>query len=144
MSDYISKAKRREVFARARGCCEYCRSQDYYSTQAFSIEHINPSSKGGGRELENLAFACQGCNNYKSDKTKGIDPQSRKLEPLFHPRKQRWNEHFAWNADFTLIIGLTPTGRATIKTLRLNRQRLINLRRDFRAWGKHPPAEESE
>ncbi|WNZ24154.1 mitochondrial large ribosomal subunit protein uL30m [Leptolyngbya sp. NK1-12] len=32
-----------------------------------------------------------------------------------------WSEHFAWSEDTTLIIGLTPIGRATVQTLRLNR-----------------------
>lgn len=144
MSNYVSKAKRREIFIRAQGCCEYCHSQDYYSPQPFSIEHVIPTKRGGGNELENLALACQGCNNYKADKIKGLDPQSRKLVPLFHPRRQQWDEHFAWNSDFTALIGVTPIGRATVKTLQLNRQRLVNLRRDFRAWGKHPPPIENE
>ena len=59
--------------------------------------------------------------------------------PLFHPREQRWEEHFTWNSDFTLIIGLTPTGRATISALQLNRSGLVNLRRVLYAIGEHPP-----
>jgi hypothetical protein len=51
---------------------------------------------------------------------------------------------FAWNADFTLIIGLTPTGRATVETLQLNREGLVNLRRVLCAMGEHPPSELSE
>lgn len=36
---------------------------------------------------------------------------------LYHPRLQQWGEYFAWNDDFTLVIGLTPTGRATVEAL---------------------------
>jgi hypothetical protein len=43
--------------------------------------------------------------------------------------------------DFTLVIGLTPIGRATIKALQLNREELVNLRRVLYAMGEHPPAE---
>jgi hypothetical protein len=50
-------------------------------------------------------------------------------------------DHFAWSDDFTLVIGLTPTGRATVEKLQLNRSGLVNLRRVLRAVGEHPPAE---
>jgi len=51
---------------------------------------------------------------------------------------------FAWNADFTLIIGLTPTGCATVETWQLNREGLINLRRVLCAMGEHPPSKSPE
>jgi len=38
-----------------------------------------------------------------------------------------------------MIIGLTPSGRATVEALDLNRSSLINLRRVLRASGEHPP-----
>jgi len=38
-----------------------------------------------------------------------------------------------------LIIGLTPTGRATVEVLKLNREGLVNLRQVLYAAGKHPP-----
>ncbi len=49
------------------------------------------------------------------------------------------NRHFAWSADFSLIIGLTPTGRATVEALQLNREGVVNLRRALYALGEHPP-----
>ena len=67
----------------------------------------------------------------------------RKYEivPLFHPRRQRWSDHFAWNEDSTLIIGLTGTGRAPVAALHLNRVAVVNLRRVLRVVGAHPPPE---
>lgn len=91
--------------------------------------------------MENLALACQGCNNHKYVKTEGKDSVSLQVVPLFHPRQQRWRDHFTWNDDYTLIIGLTPTGRATVNTLRLNRETLVNLRRVLYMMGEHPPQE---
>jgi len=102
--------------------------------QPFSVEHIIPRQAGGETTLDNLALACQGCNGHKYVKTEGVGPVSGELVPLFHPRRQLWREHFAWNADFTLIIGLTPTGRATVEVLQLNREGLINLRRYRTRW----------
>ncbi len=89
--------------------------------------------------MENLALACQGCNNHKYNRTEGVDPVSRKNVPLYHPRKQRWSEHFVWNRDFTQILGITPTGRATVILLNLNRDGLVNLRGILHKAGKHPP-----
>jgi 5-methylcytosine-specific restriction endonuclease McrA len=139
MSKRPTNEQKEKVKKRAGGVCEYCRSQAAYSSQSFSVEHILPFSKGGKTALENLAFACQGCNNHKYTATDALDSVTRKIVPLFHPRQQNWDEHFAWNNDFTLIIGITPTGRATVELLRLNREGCVNLRRALYALGKHPP-----
>jgi hypothetical protein len=132
---------RRQVGERARGCCEYCRSQAAFATESFSVEHIIPHSAGGATISENLALACQGCNGHKSDKTLGYDSVTGNSVPLFDPRRQRWADHFVWDDTFTLIEGVTPTGRATVYELHLNRPGLRNLRRALRALGEHPPAE---
>lgn len=59
-------------------------------------------------------------------------------------RRGRRRDHFVWSSDFVRILGYTPTGRATVEALRLNREGLINLRRILYAAGEHPPAETSE
>lgn len=136
----ISADLREQVSLRANGCCEYCRSQARYATQAFSVEHILPRAQDGATSLDNLALACQGCNNHKYDKVTVPDPVSGQQAPLFHPRRDRWDTHFAWSDDFTLMIGLTPSGRATVDALHLNRDGVVNLRRLLYAIGQHPPA----
>ena len=108
---------------------------------SFSIEHVVPRSKGGETALENLAFACQGCNNHKYTKTEAPDPISGQVVPLHSPRQQRWRDDFTWNEDRTLIVGLTPTGRATVDALKLNRRELVELRLLLYEAGQHPPAD---
>lgn len=44
-----------------------------------------------------------------------------------------------WNDSYTEIIGLTPTGRATIACLHVNRPMLIQLRGYWVALELHPP-----
>ncbi len=129
---------RQAVRLRAKGSCEYCLSQEKLATQSFSVEHIKSISKGGITALENLALACQGCNNHKYNKTEGQDPASGKIIPLYNPKQQNWHEHFTWNDDYAVIVGLTPTGRVTIEVLRLNREGLKNLRRILYAMGEYP------
>ncbi len=138
---HITSQQKYDVVERAKGCCEYCRSQVRFAMQSFSVEHIVPRSCGGKTEFENLALACQGCNNHKYTKTKGRDPVNGDVVPLYHPRLQRWRDHFAWNEDCALIIGLTPVGRATVEALCLNRDGLINLRQVLYIMGTHPPEE---
>lgn len=141
MSDQrVTPEQKRFVEKRAQGCCEYCGSLARYAPQSFTIEHIVPRSKGGETILENLAFSCPGCNGHKYNKTHGYDPVSGQMAALYHPRQQNWHEHFSWNSDYSIIIGLTPTGRATLETLQLNRACLINLRRLLSMRGEHPPA----
>lgn len=140
----ITAQLKKAVSDRAQGCCEYCRSQSRFAMQPFSVEHIIPRSHKGETTLDNLALACQGCNNHKYNKTQGRDPSSGNMAALYNPRKQRWSDHFAWSNDFTLIIGLTPTGRATVRELQLNREGIVNLRRILHPIGEHPPAESNE
>ena len=61
--------------------------------------------------------------------------------PLFDPRRQSWEEHFGWDHDATHVAGLTPTGRATVAALRLNRKKLVAFRLLLRDAGQHPPVE---
>ncbi len=141
MSEIRVTAKQKKAVAeRANECCEYCRSQARFAIQPFSVEHIIARSQSGETTMDNLALACQGCNNHKYNKTEGRDPVNSDVVSLYHPRQQRWSEHFAWNDGFTLIMGLTPTGRATVEALRLNREGVVNLRRVLYAMGEHPPA----
>jgi len=94
--------------------------------------------------LDNLAFACPGCNGAKHTKTTGLDPFTNQSVLLYHPRQQQWRDHFAWSEDFIRVLGLTPTGRASIYVLDLNREGLMNFRLALRAVGQHPPQEQEE
>jgi HNH endonuclease len=128
----------RAVIERAESVCEYCRSPESFSMTPFAVEHVIPRSRGGKTYLDNVAWSCLGCNGHKFNKVNGRDPETGKLVPLFHPRQQKWTDHFEWTVDGAYLIGLTPTGRATIRTLKLNRKGLVNLRRVLLIAGEHP------
>jgi hypothetical protein len=136
---YVSQKNKDFIRQLAHGCCEYCQSQEAYSTQNFSMEHIIPTHLGGSNEIDNLALSCQGCNNIKYIKIGLTDEITNEFIPFFHPRKDIWTEHFAWSEDFTLIIPLTKKGEVTLKALKMNREQVVNWRTAVLSIGKHPP-----
>ena len=109
-----------------------------FSPAPFNFEHIIPLIKQGLTILLNLAFSCGGCNSYKKDKTEALDPFTRQLMPLFNPRTDIWADHFQWSDDELQIIGTTPTGRATVQLLKVNREGNVNLRRVLKMAELHP------
>src|SRR5439155_26304798 len=137
----LTSRQRQQVRARARGLCEYCRSPDRYSPDPFSIDHIQPQSRGGPYRGANLAYACAGCNGRKHTATAAPDPATGEVVPLYHPRRDRWSDHFAWSADGADLLGLTAVGRATIARMELNRPHLAILRRLLQVIGAHPPSD---
>lgn len=124
---------------RAQDCCEYCQAQAKFSHDPFSVEHITPVVKGGTDDPENLAWSCLGCNNYKYTATLAYDLVTAQMVPLFNPRTDIWSDHFRWSTDYTVVIGITPVGRATVERLQMNRPGLMNIRMVLRMAGKHPP-----
>lgn len=135
----IPKALREYVKQRAGFRCEYCQTSEWLNGVEGEIDHIIPRSAGGRSHAENLCLACTSCNGYKQSKTVGIDPDSDEAVPLFHPRQQHWDEHFAWSDDATRVIGLTPCGRATVEALRLNHPLVVSARTVWAMTGYHPP-----
>ena len=129
----------REVRRRARQLCEYCHTAEQWQYVPFTVDHVIPLNRGGSNTLDNLALACKHCNRRKSDHQIATDPVSGQPVPLFHPRTQAWDEHFAWSGDCLSLVGLTPQGRATVSALELNRERVIRLRSADYSIGRHPP-----
>ena len=135
----LPESTRQQVRQRANQLCEYCHASEQWQYVLFTVDHIIPLAQNGQDTLDNLALACFHCNRRKSAKTTAIDPQLGVEVPLFNPRQSVWSEHFIWSADGILVIGLTPTGRATVAALDLNRVRIGNIRAADREIGRHPP-----
>lgn len=112
-----------------------------FSSQSFEFEHIVPISRGGTTTLDNIAFACGGCNRHKYAKMSVLDPVLQKMVAIYNPREQSWSEHFAWSDDYLQLIGLTAIGRATVSSLQLNRPGVVNLRKLMYLAGQHPSSE---
>lgn len=63
----ISKRVRFAVFSRDGFSCRYCGATS--EKAQLVLDHIEPVSKGGSNEPENLVTACEPCNAGKSNKT---------------------------------------------------------------------------
>lgn len=141
VSAYIPVELRTQVEQADRRRCCYCLTQEINSGIALSFDHIVPQSRSGGTNFENLCLACRSCNEFKSDRTKAVDPLTGDVVPLFHPRQQVWNDHFTWSEDGTRIGGITAIGRATVLALQLNHVTIIAARRRWVSSGWHPPTD---
>jgi len=105
----------------------------------LSVEHLFPEALGGKTIRDNLWLACRPCNEYKGIQVQATEPETGQKAPLFHPRQDRWHEHFDWSEDGCDIIGKTAIGRATVVALRLNRNLLVKARKRWVLVGWHPP-----
>jgi len=125
---------RQLVRSRAAQRCEYCRlPQEAAPFFIFHVEHIVARQHGGGDDPGNLCLACPDCNRHKGPNLASIDPQTRELTPLFDPRKYSWDQHFVLQE--ARIVGLTPTGRATVRLLNMNEEDRVDMRSELLAAG---------
>lgn len=108
------------VSARAGHRCEYCHAPEAIFNFPFEVEHVIPPGHGGSDSADNWALACRSCNLFKSNTLVGTDDETGRIVPLFHPRQDVWQEHFAAVAAEGTVIGLTATGRVTVNQLRMN------------------------
>jgi hypothetical protein len=100
----------------------------------YVLDHIIAKQHGGKTELDNLALCCGQCNRYKGPNLASIDPQTKRVTRLFHPRRERWNRHFRY--DGAVLIGLTSIARATIAALRINLPLRIAVRQALLETGQ--------
>jgi len=119
------------VAERAGHRCEYCHAPEAIFNLPFEVEHIVPTSRGGPNDESNLALACRACNLYKSDQQSGVDETTQEVVRLFHPRRDRWDEHFRVEPEDNAIQGLTPIGCVTVACLRMNRDVQREARRSW-------------
>lgn len=134
---HIPAKLRRLVIQRAANRCEYCKLAQVGQAATFHIDHIIPVMAGGETVATNLALACVSCSLRKSSRQIVIDPTTSAEVLIFNPRLQQWSEHFYWNDAY--LVGRTPTGRATIKALDLNRSIIIAIRVEETFFHRHPP-----
>jgi hypothetical protein len=78
------------------------------------------------------------CNNHKGPNVAGVDPKTKKVVPLFNPRRHKWHAHFRW--DGPELVGITPAGRATVSVLEINLDYRVDFRQGLIEEGVFPAA----
>lgn len=135
---YIPAELRDAIIERAVGRCEYCTLSQAGQEATFHIDHVVPESTGGPTEFQNLALACVSCSLRKAARQKALDPASGEEAAFFHPRLHSWIEHFRFDGNH--VVGITPTGAATVSALQMNRPLILAIREEEALRGRHPPA----
>lgn len=104
-----------------------------YYRLPFQIDHIIARQHKGTTDQANLALACFHCNRHKGPNIAGRDPATGQMVRLFHPRTDRWSEHFRF--DGAELVGLTSIGRATIQVLAINGSDIQQVREALMSEG---------
>jgi hypothetical protein len=127
-----------EVALRAGHRCEYCHAPEAVFNLPLEVEHIVPLVRGGEDTTTNWALACRACNLYKAAHVSGRDPESAVVVRLFHPREDRWDDHFQVASESGEMVGRTPIGRATLIRLGLNSAAQVAARLQWMRLGLFP------
>jgi HNH endonuclease len=126
------------VADRARHRCEYCRAPESIFNAVLEVEHIIPVVLGGSDNEDNLALACRSCNGFKGSRSGYIDIESVQVERFYHPRQDRWEEHFLVESESSEILALTAIGRVTIIGLKMNSRAQLTARQFWIQLGLFP------
>jgi hypothetical protein len=118
------------VRLRAAGRCEYCRLPEFADEWSFHVDHIIATVHQQNDDPNNLAWACTQCNLHKGTNFTSIDPETSARVELFDPRQQVWHEHFYVGLD-ARIVGITPSGRATVRLPDMNGSPQWEFRREL-------------
>lgn len=127
----ISREQREQARQRAGFACEYCGVTETDTAGELTLNHVQPQSKGGSDELDNLLLCCHRCNGYKAD----YWPPEPDSPHLWNPRVEDASAHFVELADGRLFT-TTRVGAFTLSRLRLNRPALVANRLRRRERGE--------
>ena len=132
----MDAALTRLVWRRANGCCEYYRMPQAADPASFAIDHIVARKHRGATVAGNLCLSCYYCNAFKGSDLSSIDRKTRKLTPLFNPRRHKWARHFRWEGPH--LTGRTAIGRVTIALLHINDEYRVGFRDGLIEEGAFP------
>jgi hypothetical protein len=131
--DYVPASLRQRVEARAARRCEYCQFPAALAFAPHQVDHVIARKHGGPTESDNLALSRVLCNRHKGSDLASVDPETGSVVLLFHPRHDRWADHFG--VEGPAITPLTATGRATARLLQFNHSDRLEERRLLIAAG---------
>src|SRR4051794_37016300 len=122
MSD-VSPSLHDEVVLRARNRCEYCQLSQLGQEAAFHIDHVIPRAAAGRPwpAISPWPASHVPCGSGRIRRPRTLSPG------------RKWAEHFRWEGE--RVAPLTPTGRATVAALAMNRPMILAIRQEEAARG---------
>jgi HNH endonuclease len=133
----MDAALTRLVWQRAKNRCEYCQMPQAGEDASYEIDHIIARKHGGPSVAGNLCLSCFYCNAFKGSDISSLEPGTRKLTPLFNPRRHKWAKHFRWQGAY--LVGRTPIGSVTVALLHINDDYRVELREGLIEEGVFSP-----
>tara|TARA_B000000437_G_C11438115_1_gene220975 strand:- start:162 stop:518 length:357 start_codon:yes stop_codon:yes gene_type:complete len=73
------KFSRSNVYLRDMYRCQYC--SNIFDTKHLTLDHVQPKSKGGQTNWENIVTCCKTCNTSKG--SKALEPINTPAKPTF-------------------------------------------------------------
>ncbi len=131
----LSEHVKKEIIMRAGFRCEYCLLHESVSFYSFHIDHIHSLKHGGSNNIDNLAYCCPDCNNFKGTDV-GTFSDKNKLIRFYNPRIDYWNDHFEINDS--AIFAKTDIAEATIRIFKFNDPDRLIFRRQLSELLRYP------
>ena len=116
----VTAKQREKARQRAQFACEYCGVSESDTGRQLTIDHFQPTSKGGSDNLDNLVYCCIGCNQHKG----AYWPTSPNQPLLWNPRRESRSQHI-YQLDDGTWRSVTTMGSFTLRRLQLNRPALV-------------------
>jgi len=126
------------IAERANHRCEYCHAPELVFNFPFEVEHIIPICRQGKNDESNLALACRSCNLRKGTRICGSAIDSSIEISFFHPRENKWVEHFQVDAELGVVVGITDIGKVTVENLVMNSTAQVAARQLWIRLGLFP------
>ena len=122
----MTETEHQALRARFNFACGYCGVSETQSGASLTVDHFQPTSRGGTDEEANWIYACFACNGFK-----GAFLVAPPGEFLLHPLRDDLPLHLREEDDGTLSA-LSARGQLHIERLHLNRPQLVSHRREVR------------
>jgi hypothetical protein len=117
---------RKSLRSRFHFRCGYCGVHERDVGAELTIDHFQPRSKGGASEPQNWVYCCHACNEFKGAYCQPDSPYR-----VLHPHRDDIASHLV-EEDDGILRALTDTGAFHIDRLHLNRELLVEYRRERR------------
>jgi hypothetical protein len=116
---------KQSLFKKFNNQCAYC-GVNLSQPAVADIDHFYPKSKYPefSQDISNLLIVCKRCNTTKRDSFP-LDGGGNPL--LVNPTTEKMSDHISID-DNGYLTGTTEKGKATISTLNLNNEALVNQR----------------